>query len=179
MSDARHAGRPYNVLFLCTGNSARSILAEAITNRLGAPRVRAYSAGSQPKDVVNPHALALLRSLGFQTDGLRPKSWAEFAAPGAPKLDCVITVCDKVAKEACPVWPGAPISAHWSVPDPADAGSSDAAISQALAEAYDLLHGRVTDFCALPLDSLDRSSLQKEISAIGAARGGPAADGPA
>jgi protein-tyrosine-phosphatase len=138
----RAAGEPYTVLFVCTGNAARSILAEAILNRLGAPAFRAYSAGSHPKDAVHPGALALLRDQGFDTERLRPKGWAEFAAPGAPRLDCVITVCDNAANEACPAWPGAPASAHWSIPEPADADG--------LADAFRLLHARITALVAEP-----------------------------
>jgi len=147
MGENGSSTRPHNVLFLCTGNAARSILAEAILNRVGAPRFKAYSAGSQPKGQVDPRALALLDGRGFPTDGLRSKSWHEFRAPGAPELDFVITVCDKAAREACPVWPGRPARAHWSVPDPAAAGGSQTA----LAEAFELLHSHITAFCAPPL----------------------------
>ena len=140
---------PRHVLFLCTANSARSILAEAILNRVGAPRFRAFSAGSKPKGAVNPRALALLTRLGFETDGLRSKSWEAFAAPGAPPLDWVVTVCDEVGGQTCPVWPGGPATLHWSVPDPSQA-ASEAAVDQALAEAYRLLHARIVAFCAQP-----------------------------
>src|SRR5947199_8533516 len=116
----------YNVLFLCTGNSARSIIAEAILNRIGAGKFRAYSAGSQPKGQVNPHTLQLLKSLGYDTSGYRSKSWSVFAQPAAPKLDFIFTVCDDAAGEACPVWPGQPMTAHWGSPDPAEAAGSDA-----------------------------------------------------
>jgi protein-tyrosine-phosphatase len=160
-------GAPYNVLFLCTGNAARSIIAEAIMNRLGAPRFRAYSAGSHPKGEVSPRALALLTRLEFQTDGLRSKSWEEFAAPGAPQLDFVVTVCDEAANEPCPVWPGQPITAHWSIPDPGAGGGSEADISQAVADAYHLLQDRITRFCALPLAAIDRPSLPGKLEDIG------------
>lgn len=149
------AGRPCRVLFLCTGNAGRSILAEAILNRLGEPQFRAFSAGSKPKGAVNPRALALLTRLGFETDGLRSKSWDAFAAPDAPRLDYVVTVCDDVAEQACPAWPGGPTALHWSVPDPSQAGS-EAAVDQALAEAYRLLHAQITAFCALPSADLPK-----------------------
>lgn len=156
---------PYHVLFLCTGNSVRSIMAEAILNSVGAPRFKAYSAGSRPKGEVSPQTLALLRSFRCETDGLRSKSWEEFAAPGAPKLDFVFTVCGNAANEACPVWPGRPISARWGVPDPAAAVGSDA--SHALFDCYRLLQTRIRMFCALPLASLDPLSLKRMIEDIG------------
>jgi len=146
MGEKGSSADPHGVLFLCTGNAARSILAEAILNRVGAPRFRAYSAGSQPKGQVNPRALALLAGRGFPTDGLRSKSWDEFATPGAPELDFVITVCDNAAREACPVWSGRPARAHWNVPDPTAAGGSETA----LADAFDLLQRHITAFCARP-----------------------------
>src|SRR5499427_1950502 len=127
--------RAFNTLFLCTGNSARSILAEAILEKLGAENFRAFSAGSQPKGAVNPHALALLNSLGYDTTVLRSKSWSEFALPGAPPLDFVVTVCDNAAGETCPVWPGQPMTAHWGVPDPAAATDSEAEIALAFKDA--------------------------------------------
>src|SRR5262245_45989346 len=130
------ADRPYNVLFLCTGNSARSIIAEAILNKSGAGRFRAYSAGSQPKGKVHPETLQLLQDLGYDVSGLRSKSWTEFATPGAPALDFVFTVCDNAAGEACPVWPGQPMTAHWGVPDPAEATGSTAEIACAFNEAH-------------------------------------------
>ncbi|MGE3141784.1 MAG: arsenate reductase ArsC [Hyphomonadaceae bacterium] len=160
--------RPYVVLFLCMGNSARSILAEAIMNRLGAPRFKAYSAGSQPKGVVHPQALALLRRLNYMTDECRSKSWEEFAQPGAPQLDFVFTVCDNAANEVCPIWPGQPMSAHWGLPDPAAVEGSDAIVAQAFSDTYRMLRHRIEIFCALPMVGLDRLSLQKKIDDIGA-----------
>lgn len=157
----------YNVLFLCTGNSARSILAEAILNRIGGEKFRAYSAGSDPKGVVNPHALALLERLGYPTVGLRSKSWSEFAQPGAPQLDFVFTVCDNAAGESCPVWPGQPMTAHWGVPDPAEAKGTPAEIALAFKDAYRMLHQRISVFTALPIRSLDQLSLQQRLKAIG------------
>ncbi|MFO1016237.1 MAG: arsenate reductase ArsC [Hyphomonadaceae bacterium] len=170
---------PYNVLFLCTGNSARSILAEALMNRLGAPRFRAFSAGSDPKGQVNPHSIALLKSLNYKTDGFRSKSWDEFAAPGAPQLDFVFTVCDNAANEVCPIWPGQPMSAHWGVPDPAAAEGSEAVIAQAFADAYRMLQNRISVFVNLPMSSIDRLSLQKRLDDIGAMRRDPSAEGAA
>lgn len=164
-------GGPYNVLFLCTGNAARSIMAEAILNRLGAPRVRAYSAGSRPKGAVNPLALDLLQRHGHPTAGLRSKSWDEFAAADAPRLDFVFTVCDSVAGEPCPAWPGQPMSAHWSVPAPG-AGGSDAEVAAILADGYRSLERRIAMFCALSFATLDRLSLQRRIEAIGELRRG-------
>jgi len=134
---------PFNILFLCTGNSARSIMAEAILNKLGAGKFRAYSAGSQPKGRVNPHTIQLLQSLGYETSGFRSKSWNEFARPGAPALDFVFTVCDNAAGETCPVWPGQPMTAHWGIPDPADAKGSPAEIALAFKDAYRMLHQRI------------------------------------
>jgi protein-tyrosine-phosphatase len=157
---------PLNVLFLCTGNSARSILAEAALSRLGAGRFAAFSAGSTPKGEVHPYARDLLRSLNFKTDGLRSKSWDEFAAPGAPKLDFVFTVCDNASGEVCPVWPGQPVTAHWGQADPAAAEGSEAEKRAAFAEAYRLLQNRLTAFVNLPLASLDRLALQTRLDAI-------------
>lgn len=159
--------RPYNALFLCTGNSARSIIAEAILNTLGAGKFRAYSAGSQPKGAVNPHTIHLLNGLGHDTSGLRSKTWDEFAAPGAPALDFIFTVCDNAAGESCPFWPGQPMTAHWGVPDPAEATGSDAEIAQAFNDAYRMLHRRIAAFTALPIRSLDRLSLQQRLKEIG------------
>ena len=159
--------RPLNILFLCTGNSARSILAEALMNRLGAGRFRAYSAGSMPKGEVNPHALQITRALGFADGDFRSKPWDEFAAPGAPPLDFVITVCDNAAGEICPAWPGQPITAHWGVPDPAAATGSDAEIAVAFREAARLLRNRIELLLALPVAALDRMSLQARVRDIG------------
>ncbi len=157
----------YNVLFLCTGNSARSIIAEAIINRVGAGKFIGYSAGSDPKGEVNPHTIRLLKQLNYKTDEFRSKNWDEFARPGAPALDFVFTVCDNAANEVCPIWPGQPMSAHWGIPDPAAATGSDAEIALAFSDAYRLLNNRIAIFCALPFSSLDRLSLQKRLSDIG------------
>jgi protein-tyrosine-phosphatase len=164
----------FNVLFLCTGNSARSILAEAILDKLGADKFRAFSAGSQPKGAINPHALALLQSLGYGTAGLRSKSWSEFARPGAPALDFVFTVCDNAAGESCPVWPGQPMTAHWGVPDPAEATGSQAEIALAFKDAYRMLHQRIAAFTSLPIRSLDALSLQQRLKEIGRMEGATA-----
>ena len=161
------SNRPYNVLFLCTGNSARSIIAEAILNKLGAGHFRAYSAGSGPKGEVNPHTIALLEGLGYDTAGFRPKSWSEFAKPGAPALDFVFTVCDNAAGETCPVWPGRPMTAHWGVPDPAEATGNVAEVALAFKDAYRMLHRRIAIFTALPIRSLDQLSLQQRLNDIG------------
>jgi arsenate reductase len=162
MADTR-----YNVLFLCTGNSARSILAEAILNRHGGGTFTAFSAGSQPKGQVHPQSIALLQNLGYDTTGLRSKSWSEFARPGAPALDFIFTVCDNAAGEACPVWPGKPMTAHWGVPDPAEATGSDAEIALAFKEAYRALSRRIEMFTALPLSKLDAMTLQTRLREIG------------
>jgi len=159
--------KTYNVLFLCTGNSARSILAEAILNRTGGERFRAFSAGSQPKGRVHPRSIELLRHLGYETGSLRSKSWTEFARTGAPPIDFVFTVCDNAANEACPVWPGKPMTAHWGVPDPADATGTDAEIMQAFREAYRMLERRISLFTALPLDALDRMTTEARLREIG------------
>ena len=161
------ADQPYNVLFLCTGNSARSIIAEAILNKVGGGKFRAYSAGSQPKRQVNPETIRLLRSLGYETEGFRSKSWNEFTAPGAPKFDFVFTVCDNAAAEACPVWPGQPMTAHWGVPDPAEASGTPAEIALAFKDTYRMLHQRIAIFTALPLRALDQLSLQMKLDEIG------------
>src|SRR6516225_10151897 len=159
--------RPFNVLFLCTGNSARSIIAEAILERIGAGKFRAFSAGSQPKGSVHPQTLALLQSLGYDTARLRSKSWNEFSQLGAPALDFVFTVCDNAANEACPVWPGQPMTAHWGVPDPAEAKGNAAEIALAFKDAYRMLNQRIGIFTALPLRSLDQLSLQAKLRDIG------------
>ena len=162
---------PYNVLFLCTGNSARSIIAEAILNKAGAGKFHAYSAGSQPKGQVNPHALQLLQSLGYDTAEMRSKSWDVFATDGAPKFDFVFTVCDNAAAESCPVWPGQPMTAHWGIADPAEAKGTPAEVSLAFKEAYRLLNQRISIFTALPLHSLDQLSLKHRLKQIGEMEG--------
>lgn len=157
----------YNVLFLCTGNSARSIIAEAILNRLGAGRFTAFSAGSHPAGTVNPHALALLKRLNYPTERLRSKSWEEFAAPSPIVLDFVFTVCDNAAGEVCPIWPGQPMTAHWGLPDPAAVVGSDVEIALAFADAHRMLSNRISIFVSLPLNKLDALSLQKRLDEIG------------
>ena len=157
----------YNVLFLCTGNSARSILAEAVLNRAGRGRFRAFSAGSQPRGEVHPYALDLLTKLDYPTDALRSKSWDEFAAAGAPTLDFVFTVCDNAASETCPIWPGQPMSAHWGIPDPATAAGTEAERRLAFAEAYRMMSNRIAAFISLPFASLDRLSLKNRLVTIG------------
>src|SRR5436305_5635606 len=166
--------RPYNVLFLCTANSARSIIAEAILNKVGAGKFRAFSAGSHPRGQINPHALQLLRSLGYDTSGLRSKSWSEFADPGAPSLDFVFTVCDNAAGESCPVWPGQPMTAHWGVADPAEAKGSDIEKEAAFAAALRYLKNRIAAFTSLPLESIDRLSLGTRLRDIGRIEGATA-----
>src|SRR5215469_12663621 len=158
---------PFNVLFLCTGNSARSIIAEAILNRAGQGKFRAYSAGSHPKGQIHPYALQLLEQLHYDIRGLRSKSWSEFAAADAPKLDFVFTVCDNAAAETCPVWPGQPMTAHWGVPDPAAATGKEAEVRFAFADAFRMLSNRINIFVSLPIRSLDALSLQRQLDAIG------------
>jgi arsenate reductase (thioredoxin) len=158
---------PYNVLFLCTGNSARSILAEAILNQKGQPNFRAFSAGSHPTGCVNFNALRQLESSALPTAGLRSKSWDEFAKPGAPRMDFVFTVCDNAASEICPIWPGQPITAHWGVPDPAAVTGSDEQIERAFREAFITLSRRIGLFLSLPLSSLDQLAIKKEVDLIG------------
>jgi arsenate reductase len=158
---------PFNVLFVCTGNSARSIIAEAILNKLGEGRFRAYSAGSQPKGAVHPQTLGLLERLGHDTSALHSKSWQEFAKDDAPDLDFIFTVCDDAAGETCPVWPGQPATAHWGIPDPARATGHDAEIAQAFADAYRMLNQRISAFIALPIRSLDANSLHAHLHEIG------------
>lgn len=160
--------RVYNVLFLCTGNSARSVIAEALLNRLGAGKFKAYSAGSMPKGEVHPETLALLKRLNYDTSGFRSKSWDEFAQPGAPPLDFVFTVCDNAAGEVCPIWPGQPMTAHWGIPDPAAATGSHVEIARAFANAYGAMSNRIAVFVNLPFASLDRLSLQSRLDGIGA-----------
>jgi arsenate reductase len=167
-------GPPYNVLFLCTGNSARSIMAEAILNRSGAGKFRAKSAGSQPAGQVNPRTIHLLSRLGYDTSSLHSKSWDVFAQPGAPEFDFIFTVCDNAAGEACPVWPGQPMTAHWGVPDPAAALGSEAEIAHAFNEAYRMLKQRIDTFTALPIAALDRLTLQAKLREIGRLKGATA-----
>lgn len=157
----------YNVLFICTGNSARSILAEAMLNELGKGRLSAYSAGSYPKGEVHPLALATLEHLRMSTTGYRSKSWDEFVAPGAPVLDFIFTVCDNAAGEACPVWPGKPVSAHWGVADPATVEGTEEQQLKAFKDAARILHRRIELFLSLPLQRLDGLSLQRELRSIG------------
>ena len=161
------ADHPFNVLFLCTGNSARSIMAEAILNKIGFGKFQAFSAGSQPKGQVHPEAMRLLQSLGFDTARFRSKSWNEFAKSGAPALDFVFTVCDNAAGEACPFWPGQPMTAHWGIPDPAAAEGSAAEIALAFKDAYRMLSQRIGVFAALPIRALDQLSLQAKLKEIG------------
>ena len=173
--------RPYNVLFVCTGNSARSILAETILNRVGAGKFVAWSAGSMPAGQVNPLALALLRKLNYRVDHLRSKPWDEFSRtsnPEAPELDFVFTVCDNAAGEVCPIWPGQPMSAHWGLPDPAAVKGTEAEQALAFADAYRMLHNRIEILVNLPVSSLDRLTLQKRLDEIGKATArADAADG--
>ncbi len=159
--------RIYNVLFLCTGNSARSILAEAILNRVGQGKFKAFSAGSHPKGTVHPYALQLLKTLNYDTSFARSKDWEEFATPGAPQMDFVFTVCDNAANEACPVWPGQPMSAHWGVPDPAAAEGTEAEKHFAFDDAYRMLNNRISIFTSLPMTSLDKMALQRRLDEIG------------
>ena len=157
----------YNVLFLCTGNSARSIMAEAILNQRGRPNFTAYSAGSHPAGTVRPEAIRLLEAGGLPTAELRSKNWDEFAKPGAPQLDFVFTVCDNAAKETCPLWPGQPMTAHWGVPDPAAVAGTPEQIERAFREAFLILERRISLFLCLPLSSLDKLAIKKEIERIG------------
>ncbi|MCU0893513.1 MAG: arsenate reductase ArsC [Rhodospirillales bacterium] len=171
--------RHYTVLFLCTGNSARSILAECILNRLGQGRFTAHSAGSQPTGKVNPHALALLKRLNYPTEGLRSKPWEEFAAPAGVPLDFVFTVCDNAAGEVCPIWPGQPMSAHWGLPDPAAVEGSETEIALAFSDTHRMLSNRISVFISLPMAKLDRLTLQKRLDAIGTDTAAPASAGSA
>jgi protein-tyrosine-phosphatase len=159
-----------NVLFLCTGNSARSVMAESIMNRLGAGKFRAYSAGSHPAGKLNPMALNLLRKTNYDVSQLRSKSWDEFAVPGAPKLDFVFTVCDDAASEVCPIWPGQPMTAHWGLPDPVKAQGTEAERNLAFADTMRMLTQRISIFVNLPLDKLSKLSLQKQLDEIGRLR---------
>jgi protein-tyrosine-phosphatase len=162
--------RIYNVLFLCTGNSARSILAEAILTQEGRGKFKAFSAGSYPKGEVHRYAVDLLKKLNFNADNFRSKSWDEFAAENAPEMDFVFTVCDNAANEICPIWPGQPVTAHWGVPDPAAVEGTEAERRLAFAEAFRMLRNRISIFTNLPIASLDRLSLQKRIAEIGKSR---------
>ncbi len=157
----------YNVLFICTGNSARSIMAEAILNQQGAGRFRAWSAGSHPAGAVNPHAIELLERNRFKTTGLRSKNWSEFATADAPHMDFVLTVCDKAAGEVCPVWPGQPMSAHWGVEDPAAVKGSDEVIHRAFNDCFIVMNRRISLLTVLPIDKLDKLALKKELAGIG------------
>ena len=162
--------QPYNVLFLCTGNSARSILAEVLMNKWGANRFRGFSAGSHPKGQVNPYSIKLLKNLGLPTEGLRSKSWDEFAQPSAPTLDFVFTVCDNAAGEVCPIWPGQPITAHWGVADPADVAGTDEAKLAAFHKAFRELEARIKIFSSLSIQALDRAKLKRHVDEIGRTR---------
>ena len=164
---AEMARDPFDVLFLCTGNSARSILAEAILNRAGHGHFRAWSAGSAPTDTVNPYALGLLERLGYPTTGLRSKSWDEFAGDGAPEFDFIITVCDNAAGEVCPIWPAKPMRTHWGIADPTEAEGNDAQIALAFADAYRVLKNRIDLFTSLSIDKLDALSLKRRLDEIG------------
>lgn len=159
--------RSYNVLFLCTHNSARSVIAECIVNRLGAGKFTGYSAGSAPRGEVHPYALELLRNQNYDVSGLRSKSWDEFAEPGAPQLDFVFTVCDSAAAEVCPIWPGQPMTAHWGVPDPSAVEGSEAEKRYAFADTHRMLYQRIGIFVNLPIESLDTLTLQKRLETIG------------
>ena len=158
--------RPYNVLFLCTGNSARSIIAESLLNSMGKGRFKAYSAGSHPGGSVNPLVLEQLRSMGISREGARSKSWDEFAAPDAPRMDLVVTVCDQAAGETCPIWPGVPAKAHWSAPDPAVFMDDPVKAKQIIREVFQLLQRRIALLISLPMEKLDQMSLQAEARAI-------------
>ena len=159
--------RPYNILILCTGNSARSIIGEALFNTRGAGRFKAYSAGSHPAGRVNPFAIEQVRALGYPVENLRSKSWDEFAAPGAPELDFVVTVCDKAAGEMCPLWPGQPVTAHWGFPDPAAVEGTDDQKRAAFAQTVRQMRRRVELFLSLPLEALDHMAVEKKMRAIG------------
>lgn len=165
--DSSSGNRQFNVLFLCTGNSARSIMAEAILQRAGAGRFKAFSAGSFPTGKVNPHALELLRRFNHKTDGFRSKSWDEFAGDSAPKMDFVFTVCDQAAGEVCPIWPGQPMTAHWPFPDPAAFEGTEAETSAFFAGVYGQIHNRIDIFVNLPIASLDKLSLKTRLDSIG------------
>jgi arsenate reductase len=159
--------KPYNILVLCTGNSARSIIGEALFNTMGAGRFKAYSAGSHPTGKVNPFAIEQVQALGYPVENLRSKSWDEFAAPGAPELDFVVTVCDKAAGEICPFWPGQPVTAHWGFPDPAAVEGSDDVKREAFRQTVRQIRTRVQLFLSLPLETLDRMAIENRMRAIG------------
>ena len=165
------ADRTYNVLFLCTGNSARSILGEALLNHVGGDRFHAYSAGSTPKGAVHPMTLQVLAATGISTEGLRSKAWDEFAGPGAPKMDFVFTVCDNAAGEACPVWPGQPMTVHWGIEDPAAVDGPEFAQRAAFEDALGFMRNRIAAFVNLPLESIDRMALGSRLRGIGAMDG--------
>ena len=169
--------KTYNVLFLCTGNSARSILAESILNKEGGGRFKAFSAGSQPKGEVNPHALKELEALGYPSTGFSSKSWDVFAEPGAPQMDFIFTVCDSAAGEACPVWIGHPMTAHWGVEDPAAVTGSDVEIQRTFAQAARFLKNRIAAFVSLPLASIDHMALETKLRQIGAMEGSTSPQG--
>ncbi|MCB1521709.1 MAG: arsenate reductase ArsC [Hyphomicrobiaceae bacterium] len=164
---SKNVDKVYNVLFLCTHNSARSVIAEAIMTSLGRGRFRGYSAGSQPRGAVNRHAMELLERLNYDTSVIRSKSWDEFAVPGAPRMDFVFTVCDNAANETCPVWPGQPMTAHWGVADPSETVGSEAEIAAAFADTHRMLYQRISIFTSLPLASLDEVALQDALDGIG------------
>ncbi len=168
--------RPHNVLFLCTGNSARSIMGEVLLNHWGKGRFRGYSAGSQPKGDVHPLTLELLRGMKLPTAGLRSKSWLDFAKPEAPKMDFVFTVCDQAAAETCPIWPGQPMTAHWGVPDPAAVKGSEVEKAAAFRDAFSRLDARIKLFMSLPFDKLERMALKREVDKIGRLRSDAAED---
>ena len=163
--------KTFNVLFLCTGNTARSIMAEVMLNAMGQGRFRAYSAGSHPRGTVNPYTIDLLKKNRLSTDGLRSKGWAEFARPGSPALDFVFTVCDQAAAEVCPVWPGQPMTAHWGIPDPAAVEGSEDDQRKAFFKAYNQLQHRLSIFVSLPMEKLDRLTLQRRLDDIGKTAG--------
>jgi arsenate reductase len=169
--------RPFNVLFLCTGNTARSILAEGILRKDGAPHFKAFSAGSQPKGTVNPLALKVLESYGYPADGFHSKNWDEFSTPGAPQMDFIFTVCDTAAGEACPVWPGHPATAHWGIDDPSHVKGTDLEKEAAFVTAFNYLKNRISAFTALPLASLDHIALSSHLDEIGNQEGASAKAG--
>ena len=161
------ADKIYNVLFLCTGNSARSVLAEVLLNQVGNGRFKGFSAGSTPKGSIHPLTLAVLTDAGLPTEGLRSKSWDEFAGPDAPKMDFIFTVCDNAAGESCPIWPGKPVSAHWGIEDPGRLGGSEAELAKSYWDSFMKLHRRISILLSLPMDKLDRLALQQELQKIG------------